>query len=373
MSWAFRVARVAGIDIKIHATFGLILVLGALQWRDAGAAGAAFGVLLMLFVFFCVVLHELGHSLVAQAFGIPVREIVLLPIGGVAQMTKNPEKPIHELLIAAAGPAVNVVIALVLAAVSAGPLALLDGRGLLPSQKLEPSVPTLVLWVLAANVMLALFNLIPAFPLDGGRMLRAILAMFLGFPRATRVAAGIGQLFAVALGIYGILQGNLLLSLVALFIFLGAGRETAEETARAVLSTRRIGDAYNKHALTLAPGDHVSKVVDYILTSYQPDFAVVQGSELLGVVTRQDVLATLATEADDVYVAGIMKRDVLRVDASESLDEVRRRLAEGDARVAAVYGGDRFLGLVSLEDLAEALLMVTFAERQTARRAAAAG
>ncbi len=366
MAWSYRIAQIAGIEIKIHATFGLILLLGAFQWGSPhGAPGAAFGVLLMIFLFACVVLHELGHSLVAKAFGIPVKEIVLLPIGGVARMEKNPEKPIHELLIAIAGPLVNVVIALLLFFVFSGThLAGLDARGLVSGQPMQPTAATMVVWLLAANITLAVFNMIPAFPLDGGRVLRAILAMIMGFPKATRVTAAISQIIAVALGIFAILNGQILLTLVAFFIFLGAGREQAAEQARTVLTTLRIGDAYNKYALTLAPGDQVSRVVDYILTSYQPDFAVMQGNTLLGVITRQDVLRVLATDVQDLYVAGVMNRDIVRVESSGSLDDVRRTMEEKGVRVVAVYEADRYLGLVSQEDLAEALLVATFLQRR---------
>ena len=373
MKWSFSIARIAGIDIKVHATFFLILVFGALQWGGPhGAPGAAFGILLMLLLFACVVLHELGHSLVAKAFGIPVREIVLLPIGGVAQLQKNPEKPLHELLIAVAGPLVNVAIAggLWLGVTRVFPGGI-DPKTLSPDTLAAPSPQALLLWLFAANVSLAVFNMIPAFPLDGGRVLRALLAMVMGFPKATRTASTIGQAIAVALGLFAVLNGQLFLAFVAFFIFMGAGSEKAEEQARTVLTTLRVGDAYNKFALTLAAGDHVSKVVDYILTSYQPDFAVVQGGALLGIVTRQDVLKTLATDPQDLYVAGVMNREVVRVSAGESLDDVRRTMAEKEVRIVAVYDGERYLGLFSAEDLAEARLVVTFVERQRQLRAAA--
>ena len=144
-----------------------------------------------------------------------------------------------------------------------------------------------------------------------------------------------------------------------------------EEQARTVLTTLRVGDAYNKHALVLSPGDHVSKVVDYILTSYQPDFAVVQGKTFLGVVTRDDVLKALATETNDLYVAGIMRREVLTVDARQGLDEVRRLMGEKGERIAAVNDGDAFLGLVSVEDIGEALVVSSFVQLRDKRRAAA--
>lgn len=367
MNWSFRFARVAGIDIKIHITFFLILLLGALQWGGRfGAAGAVFGVLLMILLFVCVTLHELGHSLVAQRFGVPTREIVLLPLGGVALLSRSPSKPLHELLIAAAGPLVNVAIAAALLAFTGASRALgvLDGQGLVPGEAQRLSFDLLMLWLLAANVSLVLFNLIPAFPLDGGRMLRALLAMFMGNQRATRVASVLGQLIAIGLGVFGFVSGNILLGLVAIFIFFGAGQERAEGQASTVLETRRVGDAYNKHALTLAIGDRVSKVAEYILTSYQPDFAVLHGGALAGVVTRDDVLRALATDPQDGYVTGIMRREVVRVDASASLDQAREALSGAGARVAAVYDADSFLGLVSLEDIAEAFAVIAFQQRQ---------
>ena len=365
MSWAYRVARVSGIDIKIHVTFLLILLLGGMEWgRHHGTAGFVFGVLLMLALFTCVTLHELGHSLVAQYFKIPVREIVLLPIGGVAMLGKLPEKPRQELIIAAAGPAVNVVIAAALALVGAPVLATLDGRGLLEGAAPAPSPATFLLWLLAANVTLVAFNMIPAFPLDGGRMLRAVLAMFTDYARATRIAATIGQAAAVLLGILGVMSGNFILAIIAVFIFFGAGMESFQAKAKTVLTTLRVGDAYNKHALSLVPADRISRVVDYILTSYQPDFAVVLGGNLLGVITRDDVLKALAQRPDDPYVAEVMDREVIRVEATDSLEAVQEQMTQERARLVAVYSGERFLGLVSAEDLREALSVLFFVRRQ---------
>ncbi|MHB8798992.1 MAG: site-2 protease family protein [Thermoanaerobaculia bacterium] len=379
MKWSYTVARVSGIDIKIHATFALILALGAFQWGfpkgfagESSFSGAVFGMGLMILLFACVVLHELGHSLVAQRFGLTVREIVLLPIGGIARLEKNPEKPLHELLIALAGPLVNVAIAILL--FFAGGVAL--NFGLVEAQSLltadgPPTLATLWGWLFLANVGLAVFNMIPAFPMDGGRVLRAALAMRLGFSRGTQIATVIGQAVAFAFGLFGVLAGNFLLVIVALFVFMGAGQERAEEQARTVLTTLRVGDAYNKHALVLSPGEHVSKVVDYILTSYQPDFAVLQGRSFLGVVTRDDVLKALATETNDLYVAGIMRREVLTVDARQGLDDVRRLMGEKGERIAAVNDGETFLGLVSVEDIGEALVVSSFVQLREKRRAAA--
>lgn len=375
MNWSFRILDVAGIPIRIHVTFFLILLLGAYQWGNLTGTlnGAVFGIALMVLLFVCVILHELGHSLVAKVFDIPVRQIVLLPLGGVAQITKNPDKPLHELLIAIAGPLVNVVIAILLLAMlgfSAAPQ-MLTGHGLLPdTMNSTPSLATLLSWLLMANIGLAIFNLIPAFPLDGGRVFRALIAMFSGYPRATRLASAIGQFIAIGLSIYGVLMGNFILVLVAVFIFFGAGQESTEAEAKTVLNTLRVGDAYNKYALTLTVGDRLSRVVDYLLTSYQPDFAVLQGPKLIGIVTRDDVVKALESHPTDTFVTEIMEREFLKVEASRSLEEVRRIMAEHGGRIAAVYDAASYLGLISMEDIIEAFTVQTFVERQKQLRQA---
>mgnify|MGYP000150339360 CR=1 FL=1 len=362
MKWSFTIARIFGIDLKVHITFFLIVLWGAVQFSAFGTGGAMFGAGVVLLLFTCVTLHEFGHALVAQALGIPVRQIILLPIGGLAQLVRNPSRGLHELLIAAAGPLVNVIILIPL-------ILLLDLRELV--QSIEggrflpaPSVQS-ALWMLTySNVMLVAFNLIPAFPLDGGRMLRAVLWMFTSFAAATRVASAVGQLLAIAMAIFALTSGNLVLLLIAAFVFFGAGAETAEGRTRTVLATRRVGDAYNRHAMTLSPYDPISRVVHHILNSYQPDFAVLGGRELLGVVTREDVLRYLESGGPDTWVQVIMRPDVVRVQAHSTLDEVRQALSEAEQRIAAVYDGPVYLGLVSLDDIHEAFVILDYLGRE---------
>lgn len=191
-------------------------------------------------------------------------------------------------------------------------------------------------------------------------MLRASLALFLGFRQATRVATAVGQVLAVGLGAWALIQGQIVLALVALFVFMGAGQERAAEEARTLLSSLVLGDAYNKHALTLAPADRVDRVVDYLLTSYQPDFAVLHGGHLLGVVAREKVLKSIVTGESDGYVTSIMDRNVPRFPPHLTLDEVQERMEQEALSVGAVFEGDRFLGLVDLDDLREALQIAEF-------------
>lgn len=373
MNLSFTLVRIAGIPIRLHITFFLIILLGAWQWAvrvNEPISGALFGAALMIALFACVALHELGHSLTARAFGIQTREILLMPLGGVAQLDKNPERPQHELLIALAGPLVNVAIAILLVIIGLTPQLnlfsyLLDGQGLSTLLGSETTIHNFLLWLLSANVSLVIFNLIPAFPLDGGRIFRALLAMMLDARSATRLATIVGQLIAIGLGIFSLASGNFLLALVAVFIFVGATQESTVAESKVVLTTRRLGDAYNRQVITLQNGNRLSHVVDYLLTSYQPDFAVLFGQKLLGVVTREDAMKALATFDYDPFVSEIMRREVLKLDANLNLDEAREQLAEKGARVAAVYDQDNFLGLINLEDIQEAFTVLMFNQRHT--------
>jgi CBS domain-containing protein len=258
-------------------------------------------------------------------------------------------------VIAAAGPAVNVaIIALPLPA-----LAALWATGALPAAGMmsgvgEPGLAKALLWLLQANVFLVLFNLIPAFPLDGGRILRALVWMATDQVRATRVAAGIGQAFALAMGLFALFSFDLMLLVVALFIFLGAGAERGQSELQSALKGLRVGDAYNRHALTLRPEERVSIAADYILTSYQPDFAVLEEGKPVGIITRTEVLQALARGESSLSVAAVMQPVELRVDVALPLDAVRQLMVERTVRVAAVFDGVDYRGLVSLDDLAEA-------------------
>jgi Zn-dependent protease len=354
MRWTLTLMQVRGIEIKLHLTFLLILALGGLEWgRVHGASGFAFGVLLMAALFTCVTLHELGHSLAAQYFKIPVREIVLLPIGGVAVLDEMPRRPVHELVIAAAGPVVNVALAAALALGGGlgGLLAALDSdalaRGVVPA----PSLATFVGWLLVANIALVIFNLIPAFPLDGGRMLRAGLALFTGYRNATAIAASIGQTAALLLGAVGVLTGNFVLALIAIFVFFGARAEQAMVAGNTTLADRGTRARDASEAPVVIPAERLSSVVPMALRSGFPAIAVMIGDRLLGVVTREQIVRAVRTRADDPYVAELMDREVLQVDVSDDVAEVRRRMGAQRTPVAAVFNGERYLGLVSRDNL----------------------
>ena len=365
MSWSLRVARVSGIDIRIHVTFLLIVFWGALEFgRREGLRGALFGVLMVCSLFTCVVLHELGHSLVAQRFGVRVREILLLPIGGVARLLREPQKAWQELLIAVAGPAVNVLIAvalvvLVLVAFPPGYLGTLFAGPKAP----ETSLGSLIGWLLAGNIGLAVFNMIPALPMDGGRVLRSALAMVIGRPRATNIAGFIGQVLAAGLVAIGLMKSQPILALIGAFVFLGATQERMGVQASSALGGLRAGDVCAPNASQLSPGDSLGATVELMMRSPQHDFAVVHGSRVVGTLSRDAALRALQKLGPGAYVAGVMQRELAEIDAHTSLEEVRNRLIELEGRSVVVYGRMGYMGLLGLEDIGRIGNMATALRR----------
>lgn len=367
LHWAVRVGRIARIDVKVHVTFVLVLALGAYQWGRHGLRGAVFGVVSMLLLFVCVTLHELGHGLVARSFQLPTDEIVLYPFGGAAKVDRDPPRAIQELIVAGAGPIVNVAISAVLAVVTGARLEwqAMSGETLTRADLQEPSLNTLLVWLLSANVMMAVFNMIPVLPMDGGRVLRALLGLRMSTDRATQIAVVGGVLLGgggLALGAVG---GNVVLAVTAGVVVVGAVAEWPRESRRSPLHFLRAGDAYNKGAIVLAPDDSLDRVVHYILTSYQPDFAVVENGRLVGAVTRKDVLEALGDPRRvEPRVREVMRPDVHRIAADAALDDAYEEMKSARVSLSAVYDGERYLGLVSQDDIAEARLVASYASRR---------
>ena len=220
MRWSLKATGIAGIDVYIHFTFFLLLAWVAfIHWKQTGSIGAALvGVLFILSIFACVVFHELGHALAAKKYAIRTRDIILLPIGGVARLEKMPDKPVQELWVALAGPAVNVGIAAALA------VYLYVSNSPSPVDQSTMTTAPFLERILGVNIFLVLFNMIPAFPMDGGRVLRALLAMRLAYTRATRISANLGQGIALLFGIFGLFYNPLLL-FIAFFVWIGAAQE----------------------------------------------------------------------------------------------------------------------------------------------------
>jgi Zn-dependent protease len=356
MVGSLRIARVAGIDIKLHFTFLFVVLLGAWQWGGFGPRGALFGVLLTLLMFLSVTLHELGHSLVAQRFGITVRDITLTPLGGIAQLASRPKTPGQELLVALAGPLVNVALALGLAMFAEWQWGL-DGvrRAVERSHTFAPTAATLVGWLLISNFALAAFNLLPALPMDGGRVLRAVLTWPLGLERATRWAALVGRVFAVGfvgLGLYG---PNLILALIGAFVFVAAGAEERAVRLERVLCGIRARDAVNPYAPRFLPGTTLGEAVQALVFTPYSAFAVEHFGRLLGVVTRAELAHAFHERGPGAFVAGVMHRSVPSIAADDPLEVARLKMNEALSSYVAVTDQDLFIGLVTEMDLAQAL------------------
>jgi Zn-dependent protease len=367
MGWSIKLFDVGGTAVRVHLTFFLLLAwIAAIHWTRGGPAEALDGVLFIVALFVCVVLHEFGHVITARRYGIATSDVTLLPIGGVASLERMPEKPGQEIAVALAGPAVNLAIAVLL-------IFLLGARfDLSQMAQLEQAQTSLVGRIAAANVALFAFNLIPAFPMDGGRVLRALLAVGLGYTRATRVAAAIGQALAVVFAFLGLL-GNPLLVLIAVFIFLAASGEAgyvqARDYTRGFLASHAMITAYQ----TLGPGATADDAAALLLRTTQQDFPVVDGAgSLRGIVTREGLIRALQEQGGACPVLEFMDRDVPTVPENACLDNVYEQLRRGGQRVVGVVDRQRRLvGYITAENLGE-LVMIQSSRSARAEQAASA-
>jgi len=350
MRWSWKVATIANIQVRIHATFILLLVFVFWLYISRGnALGEAItGVVLICLLFLCVLLHEFGHALMARRFGITTRDITLLPIGGVARLERMPDDPKQEILVAFAGPAVNGVIAAALFVIlGAQLLAGMDFAklGLLGN----------LFW---ANVFLAVFNMIPAFPMDGGRVLRALLATRLPYVRATQIAATVGQAAAFLFGFVGLFW-NPLLIFIALFVYLGASEEAALVMMRSSFRGIPVAQAMISRYQTLAPSDPLSLAVQHMLAGWQHDFPVVEGDRPLGVLTRTDLVVALEKAGPSAPVSEAMSPACWTVEASEMLDGVFQRMKSEGCSALPVTQAGRIVGLLTLDNVGEFVMVQT--------------
>jgi Zn-dependent protease/CBS domain-containing protein len=349
--WSFQIATVMGIPIRVHVTFLMLLV-----WFATTAAASSRSVrtelAFVLGVFACVILHELGHAAMAKRFGVATREIVLYPIGGVARLERIPGG-VAELLIAIAGPLVNVVLA-ALAALA------------LAAYKVPPTIGIAFPWegsglvqkLLWANVMLVVFNMIPAFPMDGGRVLRGLLSISLGQDRATRIAAIVGQLFAVLFIAMGLWTSQFLLVFIGVFVFLGASQEAAFQRSRSAVAGRVARDAMISRFETLQPQDNLGRAAELLLATHQHDFPVLDAwQRVAGVLPRVKLLEGLARSGSAIPVLDVMQRDPVVVDPGTPLDTVLAHLQADPARPLLVVEDGKLVGMLTLENLSEFIVV----------------
>ncbi|TLY32214.1 MAG: site-2 protease family protein [Ignavibacteria bacterium] len=353
MRWSIKIARIAGTEIRIHVTFLLFLAwIGFTYYQVAGIDAATAGVVFILALFGCVLLHELGHAIAARAFGIRTPDITLLPIGGVARLQRMPDKPWQELIVAIAGPMVNFVIAAVL-------VFILGRRADFEHlQQLNQPGITILDKLASINISLALFNLLPAFPMDGGRVLRSLLAMTMNYTRATQIAAGIGQALAFLFGFIGLFT-NPMLVFIALFIYLGAQQESIMAQMKDLSMTLRVSDAMLTDVLTLPWRATLDEAVEMLLRTSQHEFPVLNDAgRVLGVLTRDDMIAALKRHGPATPVTDIMHRNLPAVGAHDRFDEAYRLMQAHDSPVLPVVDRHgRLLGLVTTENVGETMFM----------------
>lgn len=353
MSWSLNIGTIAGTAVRVHVTF--LLFLGwifAASWVLGGPEAAWQGLVFLVLLFACVVAHEFGHIFTAHAFGISTPDVTLLPIGGVARLERIPEQPYEEFLVAIAGPLVNVAIAgaLILVAgahLNAGDLSAVESPGTSMIDRLA-----------AVNLFLAVFNMIPAFPMDGGRVLRALLATRMGFVRATEIAAFIGQGVAFALGFIG-LFANPMLIFIAIFVYLAASSEAQLVAIRAMSRGVPVSAAMVTQYATLTPEAHVDEAVQTLLRTSQGEFPVVDAAgKPVGLLGRGDLIRALKERGPDARVADAMTTTVPTVGNRSCLEDAFRLLQEKSApAVAVVDGADRLVGLVTSETVGEMLML----------------
>jgi Zn-dependent protease/predicted transcriptional regulator len=361
MGWSIRIARILGIDVKIHVTFFLLLAWVAFAYYAQGGAEAAVdGVTFIVALFACVLLHEFGHALMARVFGIPTPDITLLPIGGVARLQRMPDQPLQEILVALAGPAVNVVIAIILFVV-------LDQRGDLSQiEKFASPEVGLLPKLAVVNVWLVLFNMLPAFPMDGGRVLRAVLALFMSYATATQIAARVGQGMAFLFGLAG-LFGNPMLLFIALFVYLAAAQEASFAQIKEAAQGLLVRDAMMTRLTVIDASATLEDAIEALLRTGQHDFPVVdEQGVVVGILTRDDLIAGYRTQGITTPVVEVMHRDVPTIRADAPLEQAMRQMQECSCPGLAVVDRlGRVVGLVSPESVGELLMLQAILPRGT--------
>jgi Zn-dependent protease/CBS domain-containing protein len=361
MGGSFKIGRAFGIDVKVHWSFFLLLAFfGYLAFRDSGSLISALVTIgIVVALFFCVLLHEFGHSLVAIRLGSEVQDITLLPIGGLARMKSLPERPIDEVKVAVAGPLVNVVLAPIFFG-----LALLFGGSLsVPTDIISgvDSVGQIFVALGTINVALVIFNMIPAFPMDGGRVLRGLLATRLGPVRATDISSTVGQGFAILFILVGFLGQNFLLAIVGFFVFLGASGEAQFVRQREQMRGLTVSDVMGTKGRTetVTPYHNFGQVLDSVIHGYQEDFPVVdEDGNLVGIITRSEIMAAAHSPNRYATVRDLMKTEFPTISPDADLfTDGNRVLQESGLRALPVLKDGNLVGMLTVDDVGQAALL----------------
>ncbi|WP_170464077.1 site-2 protease family protein [Ruegeria arenilitoris] len=353
MTWSFSLGRLLGSELRVHVTFFLLLAwVGFAAYSSGGMPAAIENLIFVLALFACVVAHEFGHALMARRYGIKTPDITLLPIGGLARLERMPENPMQEVWVALAGPAVNVVIFIVLMVLGAGmPLA--------DMARIDLTNAGLLNRLAYVNLLLAAFNMIPAFPMDGGRVFRALLCLRMNRVKATRVAALAGQMVAVAFGFLGLSTGNPLLVLIAVFVFVAANAESQDVAMRSAARRVLARDAMITEFHALSPTDTLATAAQAVIHTTQHEFPVLGADGvLLGFVARGRLFNALAQETPRSDLATtIMETDIPRVELTSGLEMVLEKLHKGAPAVAVCTQAGHMVGYITRENIGELMVI----------------
>ncbi|MGB3058029.1 MAG: site-2 protease family protein [Candidatus Omnitrophota bacterium] len=354
MRGSFRLARIFGIYIDIHFTFFLLLLLFFILLGPRG-------LILILGVFFFVTVHELSHSLVALRFGIKVTKITLLPIGGVASMAEMPTKPYQELLISLAGPLSNLAVVVIFYF----PLYFFLGEETLmyPLRVITGQAPfsgnfNILAHIYWINLILAVFNMIPAFPMDGGRVLRSILSYRMGFKAATGVAVRLGHIFALLFGYIGIVHGHIFLLLIAVFIYMAASSEGIQVDVQETIKKFTVRDVLARSFVHVGPETTLAQVLELMFHTHQEDFPVLEDGQIKGFVTRREVIQGVHIKGKDASVSEIMRKDIPVVKTTTRLHDVQNLMIKYNTSAMPVERSGHVIGVVTLDDINRVYMVV---------------
>lgn len=363
MKWSLRIAKIAGIDVFLHWTFLILLTWVGLSILTVKGSSGIFWSLLLLFAF--VLMHEFGHALMGKRFGVKTSSITLLPIGGVAAMERMPEDPRQEFLIAIAGPAVNFVLAILL-----GIFLYLTEH--LPDQPADLFRLTSNFWqnLLAINIVLFAFNLVPAFPMDGGRMLRAALSLKYDRATATNIAARIGQFLAIGFVFFGLFY-NFWLMFIGIFIYLGAGAEASYESTHSVLSRYLVRDVLMRNHTIFDGQATIREAVQMLLDGQEKEFLVQENGQITGTITRDELITGLGQLGQEGAIHAITNRNLIYLTPEMPLEHVFMQMSQQKVEICPVVEGGQLIGVLNRENIIELVMVANAMKQNTSNKASA--
>ncbi|MNX53384.1 putative zinc metalloprotease Rip3 [compost metagenome] len=363
MKGSLKLGKIAGIGIYIHWTFSLLIIfIIFLNYRTGyNALQSAWSVIFILSVFVTVLLHELGHALMAKKYKIQTKDITLLPIGGLARLERLPEKPTEELLVAFAGPLVNIVLAFITGLFISLPQTPEEFTAIVSN---GVNADNFFLNFFMVNIWLALFNLIPAFPMDGGRVLRALLAFKFERHVATKIAARIGQFLAMGFVLLGFFSNPFLIA-IGLFVFFGAQIETEHTEAQFLLKDYKVRDVLMTQYQTIEVNNTLETAVALLLDSQNKSFVVTENSKVVGTLNRDEIILALSKKEDNPPIHAIMNKNLIYLDVDTLLENVFEQIYQNKLTLVLVTKNDQVIGTLDTENILEFILIKEVKTKKT--------